>query len=100
MKDNTKSGITYIVFILSDGNEIYVDTDGFASINGESAKGEYWLCDGNIIVIDENSQFVETKAPDQFNLMKNKINEMQKTLDSLTVALDDAQKIIDEYKYE
>lgn len=62
VEDTTESGEPYVIFVLSDGTEVYVDTDGFATINDEQAPaGEHNLADGNILVIDEQGQFVETK---------------------------------------
>lgn len=60
--DETDSGEVFAIYVLSDGTEVYVDKDGFATIDGEQAPaGEHPLQDGNILVIDADGQFVETK---------------------------------------
>lgn len=60
--DTTNSGEAYIIFVLADGKEVYVDTDGYATLDEEQCPaGEHKLADGNILVIDEQGQFVETK---------------------------------------
>lgn len=62
--DSTKSGTAYVTFRLADGKEAYVDADGFATIEGEQMPaGDHFLADGNILVIDEQGQFIETKEP-------------------------------------
>lgn len=61
--DITDSGETFREFTLADGKTVLVDTDGFATMDGEQMPaGEHPLADGNILVIDENGNFVETKA--------------------------------------
>ena len=60
--DAMASGIPYVVFTLSDGKEVYVDADGFVTLDEEQLPaGEHPLADGNILVVDEQGQFVETK---------------------------------------
>lgn len=60
--DTTDSGITLREFVLADGKTVLVDVDGFATMDGEQMPaGEHKLADGNILVIDENGNFVETK---------------------------------------
>nr|DAE47061.1 MAG TPA: serine protease [Caudoviricetes sp.] len=60
--DTTDSGITLREFVLADGKTVLVDADGFATLDGEQMPaGEHKLADGNIMVIDENGNFVETK---------------------------------------
>lgn len=60
--DATASGEAFVVFVLEDGKEVYVDQDGFATLDEEQmAAGEHNLADGNILVIDAEGQFVETK---------------------------------------
>ncbi|MEN9918009.1 MAG: hypothetical protein RL662_445 [Bacteroidota bacterium] len=62
-QDATLSGITYLTFTLSSGKEVYVDADGFATIDGEQMPaGEHLLADGNTLVVDQQGQFVETKT--------------------------------------
>lgn len=59
--DVTESGIAYVVFTLSDGKEVLVDADGFATLDGEQLPaGDHPLSDGNVMVVDENGQFIET----------------------------------------
>lgn len=60
--DSTTSGSVYMIFTLTDGKEVYVDKDGFATLDDEQLPaGEHALADGNILVIDEEGQFLETK---------------------------------------
>lgn len=60
--DTTDSGITLREFVLADGKTVLVDSDGFATMDGEQMPaGEHKLADGNIMIIDENGNFVETK---------------------------------------
>lgn len=60
--DSTQSGVAYVTFRLADGKEADVDADGFATIEGEQMPaGEHLLADGNIMVVDEQGQFTETK---------------------------------------
>jgi chromosome segregation ATPase len=49
-------------FTLKDGKTVKVDDTGYATLDGEQTPaGEHPLADGNILVIDENGNFVETK---------------------------------------
>ena len=60
--DSTTSGTAYVIFTLADGKEIYVDADGFATLDEEQLPaGEHPLADGNILVVDDQGQFIETK---------------------------------------
>ncbi len=60
--DTTDSGDAFVEFILKDGETVKVDADGFATLDGEQMPtGEHPLADGNILVIDESGNFVETK---------------------------------------
>lgn len=62
--DTTDSGVTLREFVLTDGKTVLVDSDGFATMDGEQMPaGDHILADGNILVIDENGNFVETKEP-------------------------------------
>jgi len=62
VKDETDSGEPVIIFTLAEGGEIYVDADGFATLDGEQAPpGEHALADGNVIVIDESGNLVVTQ---------------------------------------
>lgn len=59
--DATNSGEAYVLFTLADGKEVRIDQDGFATIGGQQAPaGEHKLSNGNLLVIDEQGQFVET----------------------------------------
>lgn len=59
--DNTDSGEAFIEYVLKDGKVVKVDETGYATLEGEQmAAGEHPLADGNILVIDENGNFVET----------------------------------------
>lgn len=60
--DATTSGTTYVVFTLADGSEVYVDSEGFATIDGEQLPaGDHPLADGNTMTVDDQGQFIETK---------------------------------------
>lgn len=60
--DATTSGTAYVIFSLADGKEVYIDADGFATLNEEQLPaGEHPLADGNILIVDEQGQFIETK---------------------------------------
>ncbi|GAB6011908.1 XkdF-like putative serine protease domain-containing protein [Viscerimonas tarda] len=60
--DATGSGTAYVIFVLADGKEALIDADGFATIDGEQLPaGEHLLADGNILVVDGEGQFTETK---------------------------------------
>ena len=60
--DATTSGVAYVIFTLADGKEVYIDADGFATLNEEQLPaGEHPLADGNILIVDEQGQFIETK---------------------------------------
>lgn len=61
-KDETDSGTPALIFVLAEGGEIWVDADGFATLDGEQAPaGEHALADGNVIVIDEAGNLVVTQ---------------------------------------
>ncbi len=125
--DTTSSGVPYVIFVLADGKEAYVDEDGFATLDGEQMPaGEHKLANGNLLVIDEQGQFTETREPSenktepedakapqtlkrgkaklaQFepktaDALKAKIAEMQQTIDSLTQSLTDAQSLLEDTK--
>lgn len=127
--DTTASGTPYVIFVLADGKEAYVDEDGFATMDGEqAAAGEHKLANGNLLVIDEQGQFVETREPSEIKsqpqdtkapetlrrqksaqrlagfdpktaeAVKAKIAEMQQTIDELTKALEDAQSLLEDTK--
>lgn len=127
--DTTASGIPYVVFVLADGKEVYVDADGFATLDGEQMPaGEHKLANGNLLVVDDQGQFVETREPSQdktkpeeakapqimkrnrkqklattfdpqtADALKAKIGEMQQTIDQLTQALQEAQSMLEDTK--
>ena len=127
--DTTASGTAYVVFVLADGKEAYVDADGFVTLDGEQmAAGEHNLSNGNLLVVDENGQFVETREPsdDKTNpedakakqalrskkrgvrlsdfdgktaeALKAKIAEMQATIEQLLQALDEANGMLEDTK--
>lgn len=119
-KDATASGETFVVFVLADGKEVYIDQDGFATQNEEQMPaGEHKLGNGNILVIDDQGQFVETKEasattakpkdaqgeqtlrrrnrqrmaevkPEFIEALKSKLVEMQATIEELTKSLEEA----------
>ena len=60
--DSTGSGTAYVLFTLADGKEVYIDADGFATLDDEQLPaGDHPLADGNILVVDDQGQFIETK---------------------------------------
>lgn len=61
-EDTTQSSEAYLEFTLKDGKIVKVDDTGYATLDGEQMPaGEHPLADGNILVVDENGNFVETK---------------------------------------
>ena len=128
-KDLTNSGEAYVLFVLADGNEAYIDQDGYATVDGEQMPaGEHKLSNGNLLVIDEQGNFVETKEasgktqnPDEktapqtlrrkrsfledvkpsfVEALRAKLDEMQQTIDDLNQALADAENSAKEAKEE
>lgn len=60
-KDETDSGEVFMIFELADGGEVYVDKDGFATLDGEQMPaGEHALTDGSFLVIDDSGNMVIT----------------------------------------
>lgn len=126
--DGTTSGTPYVVFVLSDSKKAYVDEDGFATLDDEQMPaGEHVLANGNLLVIDEQGQFVETREPSEdktkpedtkapqamrrkgkqklsgfdpktTEAVKAKIAEMQQTIEQLTKALEEAQGLLEDTK--
>lgn len=127
--DATASGTPYVVFVLADGKEVYVDEDGFATLDGEQMPaGDHKLANGNLLIVDEQGQFVETREASQSNTspqeakapqtlrrnktkralsgfdpqtaeaLKAKIAEMQTTIEALTAALEEAQTMLEDTK--
>lgn len=87
--DITQSGTAYVVFTLTDGKEVRVDADGFATLAGEQLpSGEHTLSDGNVLVVDDQGQFIETKE----SSVKNQ-NPEQATAPQ---ALSNNEEIVDE----
>ena len=81
--DSTSSGIAYLIFTLADGKEVYVDKDGFTTLDGEQLPaGEHPLSDGNILVVDEDGQMIETKE----SSVKNNDPEQATAPESLQTA--------------
>lgn len=61
-KDETDSGTPYLIFELAEGGEVWVDEEGFCTLDGEQMPaGEHALADGNVIVIDDNGVLVITQ---------------------------------------
>ena len=61
-KDETDSGTPFLIFELSEGGEVWIDEDGFATLDGEQMPaGEHALADGNFIVIDDSGMLVITQ---------------------------------------
>jgi len=125
--DTTASGTPYVVFVLADGKEAYVDEDAFVTLDGEQMPaGEHTLANGNLLVVDEQGQFVETREPSDnktkpgevkapqtlkrkqqrmaalepqaADALKAKIAEMQQTIDALTKSLQEAQSMLEDTK--
>ncbi|KAA6343657.1 hypothetical protein EZS27_008662 [termite gut metagenome] len=62
-KDKTDSGEAVMIFQLYDSSELIVDEDGYTTMWGmQMYEGEHKLYDGNLIVIDKDGNFVETKT--------------------------------------
>lgn len=55
-KDETDSGTPYLIFELGEGGEVWVDGDGFCTLEGgeQMPAGEHALADGNVIVVDDS----------------------------------------------
>lgn len=127
--DATASGVPYVVFVLADGKEAYVDEDGFVTLEGgQMPAGEHKLANGNLLVVDEQGQFVETREPSEdktkpeetkapqamrrnrkqklssnfdpktAEALKAKIAEMQQTIEQLTQSLGEAQSMLEDTK--
>lgn len=61
-KDEVDAGDPYLIFELADGGEVWVDAEGFATLDGEQMPaGEHALADGNFIVIDDAGSLVITQ---------------------------------------
>lgn len=88
--DATQSGTAYVSFTLDDGKEVHVDADGFATLDGEQLPaGEHTLADGNVLTVDKDGQFIETKesstkstTPDTANAPQTLRRQMRSRLAS------------------
>lgn len=62
-KDETDSGTPYLIFELAEGGEVWVDEEGFCTLEGgeQMPAGEHALADGNTIVIDDSGMLVITQ---------------------------------------
>lgn len=62
-KDETDSGTPYLIFELGEGGEVWVDEDGFCTLEGgeQMPAGEHALADGNVIVVDDSGMLVITQ---------------------------------------
>lgn len=62
-KDETDSGTPYLIFELAEGGEVWVDEDGFCTLEGgeQMPAGEHALADGNVIVVDDSGMLVITQ---------------------------------------
>lgn len=61
-KDETGSGTPYLIFDLAEGGEVWVDEDGFCTLDGEQMPaGEHALADGNFLVVDDTGMLVVTQ---------------------------------------
>ena len=62
-KDEVDAGEPYLIFELAEGGEVWVDADGFATLDGEQMPaGDHALADGNVIVIDDSGMLVVTQS--------------------------------------
>ena len=66
-KDSTDSGDVTLKYFIDDEHFIEVDAEGFARDEEYNlvAEGEYKLADGNILVVNAENKFVETKAAEE-----------------------------------
>lgn len=61
-KDEVGAGEPFLIFDLADGGEVWVDADGFATLDGEQMPaGEHALTTGDFIVIDDEGYLVVTQ---------------------------------------
>lgn len=62
-KDETDSGTPYLIFELAEGGEVWVDEEGFCTLEGgeQMPAGEHALADSNVIVIDDSGMLVITQ---------------------------------------
>ena len=62
-KDETDSGTPYLIFELAEGGEVWVDEEGFCTLEGgeQMPAGEHALADGNVIVVDDSGMLVITQ---------------------------------------
>lgn len=94
--ETTSSGDDYTVFRLEDGKEVFVDQEGYVTLDGDPLPaGEHKLDDGNILVVDKDNKLVEVKTPDgdskevqapetlrrQLRAYKRKLEESQEKMD-------------------
>lgn len=62
-KDEVNAGEPFLIFELADGSEVWVDADGFATLDGEQMPaGEHALTTGDFIVIDDEGNLVVTQS--------------------------------------
>jgi hypothetical protein len=68
-KDETNSGEVSLKYWLDEDHYVEVDAEGFVRDEEANlvAEGEYKLADGNVLVVDANNKFVETKAVSEEN---------------------------------
>lgn len=60
--DETDSGKPYLIYELAEGGEVWVDSDGYCTKDGEQMPaGEHVLKDGNFLVVDDAGQMVITE---------------------------------------
>lgn len=61
--DEVGAGDPFLIFELADGSEVYVDQEGYATLDDEQAPaGDHALADGNFLVIDDSGMMVVTAA--------------------------------------
>jgi len=86
--DETNSGEVSLKYYLDEDHYMEVDSEGFVRDEEYNlvAEGEYKLADGNVIVVDANNKFVETKAvseetseePIEAPIAESKVNDDEK----------------------
>lgn len=103
-KDETGSGEVSLKYFLDDEHFVEVDAEGFVRDEEYNlvAEGEYKLADGNVLVVDANNKFVETKAageesveePVEAPIAEEKLKDEEKKDDEKT------EDVVDEPKGE
>ena len=103
-QDKTNSGTHLISFILDTGREVIVDIETSIATRGnyEMKAGEYRLLDGNILVINDNTQCVETKEAsikpyNQDHIGKLK-EENKQLREALQLIINKSKSVVDHFE--